>query len=178
MNNNLKKKCNSAKWSHFKDLADKQTTENNSKPFWNYIKSLRKGTNDLVFLKERGAEITSDQEIVQYKNAYFSSLFTHEQMTLPVFYYVLGDKLCKVSCTPTKVENHLQNLIIHKSPGPDHLLPGILKEFALELSASLCNLINSRSTPVRYQASGKLHILFQCIKRDQNIKRKTIIRSR
>ena len=142
MNNNLKKKCNSAKWSHFKDLADKLTTENNSKPFWNYIKSLRKGTNDLVFLKERGAEITSDQEIAQYKNAYLSSLFTHEQMTLPVFDYVLDDKLCKVSCTPSEVENHLKNLIIHKSPGPDHLLPRILKECALELSTSLCNLFN------------------------------------
>ena len=54
LNNNLKKKYNSAKWNHFKDLAaDKLTTENNSKPFWNYIKSLRKGTNDLVFLIKR-----------------------------------------------------------------------------------------------------------------------------
>ena len=85
LNNNLKKKCNSAKWNHLKDLADKLTAENNSKPFWNHIKSLQKATNDLVFLKERVAEITSDQEIAQHMNAYFSSVFTREQMTLPVF---------------------------------------------------------------------------------------------
>ena len=38
LNNNLKEKYNPAKWNHFKDLADKLKTENNSKPFWYYIK--------------------------------------------------------------------------------------------------------------------------------------------
>ena len=142
LNNTLKKKCNSAKWNHFKDLADKLHDENNSKPFWNYIKSLRKGTNDLVFLKEGSAEITSDQEIAQHMNTYFTSVFTHEQSNLPEFDYVLDDKLCNVSCTPSEVEKHLKNLNIHKSPGPDQLLPRILKECALELSTSLCNLFN------------------------------------
>ena len=73
-------------------------------------------------------------------NAYFSSVFTHEQMTLLVFDYVL--QLCCVSCTPSEEENHFKNLNIHKSPGPDHLSPHILKECALELSTSLCNLFN------------------------------------
>ena len=61
-----------------------------------------------VFLNERGAEITSDQEIAQHMNTYFSSVFTHEQMTLPGFDYVLDDKLCNMSCTPSEVENHLK----------------------------------------------------------------------
>ena len=95
-----------------------------------------------MFLKERGAEITSDQEIAQHVNVYFSSVFTNEQMTLPVFDYVLDEKLCNVSCTPSEVENHLKNLNFHTSPGPDHLSPRILKECALELSTSLCNLFN------------------------------------
>ena len=95
-----------------------------------------------VFLNERGAEITSDQEIAQHMNTYFSSVFTHEQMTLPGFDYVLDDKLCNMSCTPSEVENHLKNLNVHKSPGPDHLSPRILKECALELSTSLCNPFN------------------------------------
>ena len=38
LNNTLKKKCNSAKWSHFKALADKLQVESNSKPFWNYMR--------------------------------------------------------------------------------------------------------------------------------------------
>ena len=58
---------------------------------------MRRGTNDLVFLKEGSAEITGDQEIAQHMNAYFASdsvLFTHEQKTLPEFDYVLDEKLC------------------------------------------------------------------------------------
>ena len=47
-----------------------------------------------------------------------------------------------MSCAPSEVKNHLKNLNIHKSPGPDQLSPRILKECALELSTSLCNLFN------------------------------------
>ena len=55
LNNTLKMKCNSTKWSNLKALADKLQVENNSKPFWNYMRSIRKGTQDLVFLKEGSA---------------------------------------------------------------------------------------------------------------------------
>ena len=41
LNNTLKKKCNLANWSHLKALADKLQVENNSKPFWNYMRSIR-----------------------------------------------------------------------------------------------------------------------------------------
>lgn len=102
----------------------------------------KKGTNDLLFLKEGSVEITGDQAIAQHMNAYFASVFTHEQITLPDFDYVIDEKLCNVSCTPSEVEKHLKILNIHKSPGPDKLLPRILKECVLELSTSLCNLFN------------------------------------
>ena len=69
------------------------------------MRSIRKGTNDLVFLKEGSAEIAGDQEIAQHMNAYFASVFTHEQRTLPEFDYVLDEKLCNVLGTPNEVEN-------------------------------------------------------------------------
>ena len=83
------------------------------------------------------------REIAQHTNAYFTSVFTHKQKTRPKFGYVLDDKLCNVSCTPSEVEKHLKNLNMHKYPGPDQLLPRILKECALELSTSLCNSIQN-----------------------------------
>ena len=64
---------------------------------------MKKGTNDLVFLKERGAEITSDQEIAQHMNAYFTSVFTHNKR-LRDYDYVLDYNLCNASCTPSEVE--------------------------------------------------------------------------
>ena len=51
LNNSLKKKCNSAKWNYLKDLANKLKFEKNAKPFWSYINSKQKGTNELVLLK-------------------------------------------------------------------------------------------------------------------------------
>ena len=74
LNISLKKKCNSAKWQHLKDLAEKLKTDNNAKPFWNYVNSKRKGTNDLVLLKEDGKEITDDESIAKEMNLYFSSV--------------------------------------------------------------------------------------------------------
>ena len=65
----------------------------------------KRGTNDLEFLKEGSAEIAGDQEIAQHINAYFASVFTHEQRTLPEFDYVLDEKLCNVLGTPNEVEN-------------------------------------------------------------------------
>ena len=40
------------------------------------MRSIRKGTNDLLFLKEGSAEIAGDREIAQHINAYFASVFT------------------------------------------------------------------------------------------------------
>lgn len=123
-----------------------------------------------MFLKDGSVEITGDQEIAQHMNAYFASVFTQEQKSLPEFDHVLDEKLHNVVCTPSEVEKHLKNLNIHKSPGPDKLLPRILKECALELSMSLCNLFNkSFQSGSLNPTTGKLHMLFQSIKRDQNI---------
>ena len=58
-------------------------TDNNAKPFWNYIKSKRKRRNDLVLLKKDGKEITEDESIAQEMNLYFLSVFTQEQSNLP-----------------------------------------------------------------------------------------------
>ena len=140
--NLLKKKCNSAKWQHLKELADKLKLDNNSNPFLNYIKLMRKGTNDLALLKDGGNEITGERSIAQEMNLYFSSVFTYEQSDLPEFDDMIHDYLSHILCTPTELEKHLKALNIHKSPGPDPISPHILKESVLELSTSLCVLFN------------------------------------
>ena len=93
LNNLLKKKCNSAKWQHLKELADKLKFDNNSKPFWNHVKSMQKGTNDLMLLEDSRNKITDEQSIAQETNLYFSSVFTHEQSDLPEFDNMIYDNL-------------------------------------------------------------------------------------
>ena len=156
LNNLLKKKCNSAKWQHLKELADKLKLDNNSKPFWNYIKSMRKGTNDLVLLKDGRNEITDEQSIAQEMNLYFSSVFTREQSDLPEFDNMIYDNLSHIFCTSSEVEKHLKALNIHKSPGPDLISPHILKECALELSTSLCVLFNKSFSTGMLPADWKI----------------------
>ena len=93
--------------------------ENNPKPFWNYTKSLRKGINDLVLLREGEKEITEEYSIAQEMNSYFASVFTQEQSNLPEFDNLLEDKLSNILCNANEVEKHLKELNVHKSQGPD-----------------------------------------------------------
>ena len=91
---------------------------------------------------------------------------------LPEFDYVLDEKLCNVLCTPSEVEN------IHKSPGPDKLLPRILQECTLELSTSLCNLFNKSFQSGSLPSDWKIAYIIPVHKKGPNTKRKTIAKSR
>ena len=90
---------------------------------------MRKGTNDVMLLKDGSKEYTDEQSIAQEMNPHFSSVFTHEKSDLPEFDVMIYDNLSHILCTSSEVEKHLIALNIHKSPGLD-----ILKECALELS--------------------------------------------
>ena len=83
-------------------------TDNNAKPFWNYIKSKRKRTNDLVLLKKDGKEITEDESIAQEMNLYFLSVFTQEQSNLPEFGNIINDKLSIILGATSEVEKYLK----------------------------------------------------------------------
>ena len=60
---------------------------------------MRKGTNDLVLLKDGRNEITDEQSIAQEMNLYFSSVFTREQSDLPEFDSMINHNLSHILCT-------------------------------------------------------------------------------
>ena len=66
------KKCNEARWKYISELAQKLKENEDPKPFWNYVKSKRKGTNNLVSLKLGQTTITDDYSIACSMNSYFS----------------------------------------------------------------------------------------------------------
>ena len=49
--NVVKRECNLARWTYINNMASDIAVSGNSKPFWNYIKSKRNGTNTLVSLR-------------------------------------------------------------------------------------------------------------------------------
>ncbi|CAB3990767.1 Hypothetical predicted protein [Paramuricea clavata] len=128
MNNNLKRKCNEARWRYITDLAQDLTNNNNPKPFWNFVKSKCKGTNKLISLKVGESVFTDDQVIADSMNSYFSSIFTVENYdNIPVLDYIVDERLEKIRCSVDEVEKLLLNRKVEKSRGPDNIPARILK---------------------------------------------------
>ena len=143
LNNSLKKACNSARRQYVYNITQDLKTNGNPKSFWSYVKAARKGTNDLVALKVGSSTLTDDLDIAESMNSYFSSVFTSECFTnFPGFSKVVDSNLSSIVCNANEVTHILKNLNAYKSPGPDHLPPRVLKECAVELAPSLCELLN------------------------------------
>ena len=147
MNNSLKKACNSARRQHIQNIAEDLQIHGNPKSFWSYVNSIRKGTNDLVALKENNTTLMDDLSITESMNSYFSAVFTSESFTnFPVFNNVVNSKLLSIVCNANEISGILKNLNAYKSPGPDHLPPRVLKQCAVEIALSLCKLMNASFT--------------------------------
>ena len=143
LNNSVKRLCNTARWSYIKKLALDLQENDNPKPFWNFVKSKRRGTNNLISLNVDGSVLTDDSSIAQSMNSYFSSVFTTEDhVNFPTQDCTFDKKLARIDCSVNEVKRHLLKLKPNKSPGPDHIAPCILKSCALELAPSLTHMIN------------------------------------
>ena len=143
MNNTIKRKCNEARWNFLNNLASQLVEDENPKPFWNYVKSKRKGTNNLVSLKVGDSILTDDYSIACSMNSYFSSVFTLEHYdNFPTLDCVVDTKLESIQCSTAEVLKYLQNLNANKSPGPDHIPARILKICAAELAPSISRMLN------------------------------------
>ena len=95
---------------------------------------MRKGTNELTALKVDDVTLTDDLEIAESMNSYFSTVFTSEDYgNFPAYSNVVDSKLSTILCNTNEVSRLLRNLNPHKSLGPDHLSPRVLKECAIEI---------------------------------------------
>jgi hypothetical protein len=169
------KACNSARQYYITNLAKELNENLNPKPFWNYVKSKRKGTNILTSLEVDGRTFIDDLSIAESMNQFFSSVFTSENLdNLPEFDYACDKKLSDIQCSINEVENHLKNLDIYKSPWPDSISPRVLRECASELASPLCTLLNKSFFSRRNLAAGNLLISPHYIKKDARTVGKTI----
>ena len=121
--------CNLARRSYIKNLVEELKENNNPKPFWSFVKSSRKGTNNLVSLLVDGVTLTDDLGIAQSMSQFYPSVFTSEDC-------FVTSKLSNIYCSVNEIEKLLKNLNSYKSPGPDGLSPRILSECASALSPS------------------------------------------
>ena len=145
LNNRTKKACNQPLWEYLEHLSVKTASEGDSKLFWNYVHSLRNGTNNLVTLKVDTDTLTNHKDIADSFNRYFASVFTSENLThFSNFPQVVKtENLTQASTTPIEVGKLLRELNDSKSCGPDDIHPRILKHCSNSLASPLCALFNT-----------------------------------
>ena len=94
----------------------------------------REKKTELTALKVDDVTLTDDLEIAESMNSYFSTVFTPEDYgNFPAYSNVVDSKLSTILCNTNEVSRLLRNLNPHKSLGPDHLSPRVLKECAIEI---------------------------------------------
>ena len=143
LNNAVKRGCNQARWTYINNMASELDFSGDSKPFWNYVKRKRNGTNNLVSLNVGDEVLTDDSSIASSLNSYFSSVFTTEDLAnMPSLEPTVSEKLDVISCTSGEVMKCLKSLKPNKSPGPDRISPVILRSCASELAPSISYLVN------------------------------------
>ena len=143
LKNSVKSLCNTAQWAYINQLASYLKENENPKPFWNFIKSTRRGANNLVSLKIDNAVETDALCIAQCMDSYFSSVFTVEDYgNFPTPDYVVVKKLENINCSVNEVRRLLLKLKPNKSPGRDNIAPSVLRECASELAPLLAHILN------------------------------------
>ena len=119
--------------------------EHNPKSVYSYINERRIVRDNIGPLKtlER-IVITTDNDIANMLNNYFSSVFTIEQQNnIPQLGQYEGNILDTFNFSTEEVQEKLQHLNIYKSTGPDMLHSRILRALEDQLAKLLTHIFNN-----------------------------------
>ena len=117
--------------------------KSNQKTFWKYSNSRLKTKPRIANLKDAsGLLVSKGEEKAAILNAYFSSMFTHEdrsEVPSPPGRAVTA-YLTDVNVTQAAVQSKLSTLNVTSAPGPDDIHPRVLQEAHCSLSAPLSHI--------------------------------------
>lgn len=118
----------------------------NPKEFFAHVNS-RKPIKSCIGLltDEQGHSISGDIGIAQVLNNFFVTVFTGENIgdiPIPVIRYDGNTPLTSIVCTVEEVTQKLAKLNRFKSPGPDDILPRVLKEVGAQTVPHLLIIYN------------------------------------
>ncbi|KAF2352852.1 Reverse transcriptase domain [Trinorchestia longiramus] len=139
----VKRTINSTKRN--KEITVAAQAKTNPKSFYKYVndKQLKRDTIGPLIDSE-GSTQTNNKSKAKNLNTYFTSVFTHEDLTEIPQPHVLNTQeiLSDGVFTVEELEEQLSILNPYKSTGPDGLGPRILKETAKVISEPLTNIFN------------------------------------
>ncbi|XP_077978226.1 uncharacterized protein LOC144433741 [Glandiceps talaboti] len=119
---------------HINTIGQSLQTDN-TKPFWNYIKALRRDVIGVSPLSSMGRIASSAKEKAEILNNQFCSVFTNEDLTcIPNLGISKIPKMPDITITTIGIEKLLKNLKVNKASGPDNIPARILKECATSIA--------------------------------------------
>ena len=175
--NKLKESTNENKKA--KKVYEQKLAENikqDCKKFYAYVNSKSRSDRTIGPLKDPAGEtIKGNQQMANFLNEYFTSVFTTENLqnipaTRDIFDSTMGDGLDHIAIDETLVLNKLNKLNVNKSVGPDEIHGKLLYELRYELVKPLTELFNKSlelgQIPQDWR-DGNVVPLFKKGKRDQ-----------
>ena len=108
-----------------------------TKPFWRFIKNARQNFAGVAPLKTVKGIATSAIEKASVLNAQFQSVFTQEDCSSVPIQQGGYPEMAAIDVTVPGVEKLLSDLNVQKAPGPDGLIPKVLKECASSIAPIL-----------------------------------------
>ena len=130
-----------AKLSYEKKLSE--NVKFDAKSFFAYVMSRNSSRTGIgVLSRDDGVRVESPEEVAEEFNAYFSSVFSKEDLiNIPEIVLVGGvGGLSEVTVSRRKVRDMLGKLRADKAPGVDELSPRLLLHLADEILEPVCTL--------------------------------------
>ena len=114
-----------------------------AKKFWSFVKSLKKDASGINTLRENGILKTDTLDKANVCNRQFQSAFTRESNDeIPAKGTSPFTAMGEITVEPEGAIKPLNNLNIHKAPGPDGLSARVLKECSSEIAPVLTYIFN------------------------------------
>jgi hypothetical protein len=140
------KAIKTAHTKYISDILDKSLEDKNPKPFWKYVKQMRKDSVGVAPIKEKGTGTlrTESKQKAEAINQQFKSVFTKSEYDGPL--RLDGDKSPSIGDLHIEVEGVgklLKNLSPNKASGPDAIPNRILKGIANEIAPFMTHLYDS-----------------------------------
>ena len=127
-----------SRWSYINDILQFGLDNNDSKPFWCYVRSQRQDSLGVSALKEGGTLYSDVKTKAEILSRQFCSVFTREdQQEVTKLYGPNYPSIDKIVINEKGVFNLLNGLNVSKASGPDQILCKVLKELACELAPIL-----------------------------------------
>ena len=140
-----KREFRRAEWDFTNKTIEEGLAQNNSKPFWRYIKSKKQENIGVSPLKDGGKLYSDSQSKADILLKQFSSVFTRSTSSvMPPTTHRVPQGISNITVTIEGTEKLLKNINVTKAVGPDNIPNRVLRECAHEL-APIITLLFQRS---------------------------------